>query len=269
MCPNYGCDDWAYRTYQVRPSNVKAPNAPLPLFFEFCYFHSSLRYMWTAGSKAPYDTLASLTSKMHSGIQTLDLTFQVRHRHRTKVQVEVTPNISPNKTGCHLILPNEPSAALDFPVCRALLNATDDVGYAATYGWLQTVLETPLPFDPPSQAAWDIDPIPITEQLSYPFCWFGPEAQLFDAPFRTEKRDVDWTCHSFLAYIPDALVSKKVCPVLGFEWGFKISDGQVSIKRLRLLDIGEAWEGQRGLWAERFPGWTFEGVDEGVSVQGV
>lgn len=33
---------------------------------------------------------------------------------------------------------------MDFPVCRAILNAPDDVGYAAVYGWVQTVLERPL-----------------------------------------------------------------------------------------------------------------------------
>ena len=205
---------------------------------------------------------------MNADTQTLDLAFQVPQRHRTNIRVEVTPNVNPRKTGCHLILPSEPAAAMDFPVCRAILKAPDDVGYAATYGWLQTVLETPLHSNPLSkEAAWDTDPIPITEQLNNPFCWFGPEAQLFDAPFRTEKRDMDWNCHSFLTYIPDAVVSKKVCPVLAFEWGFEISGGQVSIKRLRLLDIEEAWEGQRGLWEGRFPGWTFERVDEGVNVQ--
>ncbi|KAI7086528.1 hypothetical protein KC356_g4983 [Hortaea werneckii] len=206
---------------------------------------------------------------MYSETQTLDIAFQVPHRHRTNLRVEVTSNVDPYKTGCHLILPSEPSAASDFPVCKAILKAANDVGYAATYGWIQTVLERPLPANPNTlskEAAWYTDPIPITEQLNYPFCWFGPEAQLFDAPFRTERRDMDWTCHSFLTHIPDALVSKKVCPVLAFEWGFEISCGRVSIKRLRQLDIEEAWEGQRGLWEARFPGWIFERVNGDVSV---
>ncbi|KAI7205013.1 hypothetical protein KC343_g9852 [Hortaea werneckii] len=208
---------------------------------------------------------------MHSDTHTLNLAFQVPQRHRTNVRVEVTTNANPNKIGCHLILPSEPSAAMDFPVCRAILKAPDDVGYAATYGWVQTVLERPLPATDSDtltkEAEWYTDPIPITEQLNYPFCWFGPEAQLFDAPFRTERRNMEWTCHSFLTYIPDALVSKKVCPILAFEWGFEISGGRVSIKRLRLLDIQEAWERQRGLWEGRFTGWIFERVNGDVSVQ--
>lgn len=213
---------------------------------------------------------APLTSIMHPDTQILDLVFQVPHRHRTNVRVEVTINVNPEKTGCHLILPSEPLAAMNFPVCRAILKAPNDVGYAATYGWVQAVLERPLPANPNTlskEVAWYTDPIPITEQLNYPFCWFGPEAQLFDAPFRTERRDMDWTCHSFLTYLPDALVSKKVCPILAFEWGFEISGGRVSIKGLRLLDIQEAWERQRGLWEGKFPGWIFERVDEGISVQ--
>lgn len=211
-----------------------------------------------------------------STTQTLHLTFRVPGRHPTSLKVEVAPNASPEKTGFPLLFPNHsPDLARGFPTCKATLHAHTDVGYAAMYGWLQTVLEKPDTTSAEASAAeqeagprWQTDPLPLTQDLSFPFTWFGAEPQLFDAPSRPDRsQPLDWTCQSFLAYVPDAVVSRRVCPVVGFEWGFLVEDGEVRVKGLKGLDdVGEAWEGKRRLWEGKFPGWEFAGLDPGVRV---
>jgi hypothetical protein len=56
-------------------------------------------------------------------------------------------------------------------------------------------------------------------------------------------------------------MTREVHPILVFEWGFRIEGGEVEIRELKRVDVGEAWEVQRGLLEERFPGWRFRGVE--------
>lgn len=116
---------------------------------------------------------------------------------------------------------------------------------------------------------WEMDLIPISETLNFPLIYFGTEPRLFDAPFRLHREDMDWTAWSFLTYIPDCLMTKVVHPILGFEWGFRIEGGEVTIKALKMVDVQEAWEVQRDLMEKRFPGWTFGPVDREAVVSDV
>lgn len=164
--------------------------------------------------------------------------------------------------------PEQPmNAFLDFPVCNARVRSPDDDGYAAVYGWIQMVREAPLDFQSSqSSDLWELDPIPTTANIDTPFIWFGPEPQLFDAPFRANRTDMDWTCWSFLTYIEDALMSKSVRPILVFEWGFEIDCGNVCIKSLSLINVRDAWEQQREMLEKMFGSWSFGPVHEDVQV---
>jgi hypothetical protein len=150
-------------------------------------------------------------------------------------------------------------------MCNATVTASSDYGYAAMYGWIQMVRESPLN----STGLWEMDLIPISEALNSPLIYFGPEPRLFDAPFRINREDMDWTAWSFLTYLPDCLMTQKVHPILVFEWGFRIEGGEVTTKMLKMVDVREAWEGQRELMEERFPGWRFGAVDREVVVSDV
>jgi hypothetical protein len=150
-------------------------------------------------------------------------------------------------------------------MCNATVTASSDYGYAAMYGWVQLVRETSLA----STAPWEMDLIPISETLNSPLIYFGTEPKLFDAPFRIHREDIDWTAWSFLTYIPDCLMTKVVHPILVFEWGFRIEGGKVTVKTLKMVDVQEAWEVQRDLMEERFPGWSFGVVDREVVVNDV
>ncbi|KAK5125876.1 hypothetical protein LTR08_005123 [Meristemomyces frigidus] len=147
--------------------------------------------------------------------------------HEKKSRAKPRANISH-----HLFLfPNHPLSTFHgFPTCTAKIQASSDVGYAATYGWIQMVREAPTAAAA-AHAKWAMDPVPILADLNTPFAWFGSEAQLFDAPSRTERGELDWNCWSFLAYIEDSLLSRAVRPIRAFEWGFRIAEGgEVSIK---------------------------------------
>jgi len=62
-------------------------------------------------------------------------------------------------------------------------------------------------------------------------------------------------------------MTKEINPILGFEWGFRVEEGRVSIKVLRMVDVNEAWELQRDLLEGKFPGWRFGAVDGEVMVK--
>lgn len=101
---------------------------------------------------------------MSSRTQSINLTFTVPRRHPTELRVVVEPREDPEKTGYHLTFPQYPiSTFADFPNITAKIHALEDVGYAATYGWVQMVREAP--------GEWEFDPIPITADLNTPFVW--------------------------------------------------------------------------------------------------
>ena len=143
-----------------------------------------------------------------------------------------------------------------FPVCEASVKTHGDMqGYGSIYGWIQMV-RAGDPSD--STTPWEMDPIPILADLNTPFAWFGPEPKLFDAPTREGVDQLDWTCHSFLTYIEDSLVSKAVIPILGFQWGFELHGhgSKPKIKVLRELQL-DAWNGHLDLLENSFSGWSF------------
>ena len=201
--------------------------------------------------------------------QSLLCSFKVPSRHTTTVKVTVEQNKHPTKTGSSLLFPELPTDDFKgFPTCNAKVKSPEDRGYAAIYGWIQFVREAPLSSQPttiPSDL-WELDPVPITAHIDGPFIWFGLEPQLFDGPFRANRTDMDWTCWSFLTYIEDSLMSKSVCPILVFEWGFQIDRGNVTIKTLRLIGVQGAWEQQREMLEQKFGSWSFEPVDEHLEV---
>lgn len=205
-------------------------------------------------------------------MQSLSCSFKVPSRHTTTVRVIVEPNKHPAKAGSSLLFPKLSISTFEgFPVCNAKIEATEDRGYAAIYGWIQFVREAPLssPSTMMPSDLWEIDPLPITAHTDSPFIWFGPEPQLFDGPFRVNRTDMDWTCWSFLTYINDSVMTKSVRPIVVFEWGYRIDSGNVTIKTLKFIDVHKAWEQQRELLQQKFGSWSFESIDDDLTVNQV
>ena len=195
---------------------------------------------------------------MHSaatGFQSLSLDFSLPRSRAGSVTASVRTNRDPSNYGLQLLFPGHDMGTFKgFPVCEASVSTLGMQGYGSIYGWIQMVRAG----DPSdiSTTPWEMDPIPILAGLNTPFAWFGPEPKLFDAPTREGVERLDWTCHSFLTYIEDSLVSKAVIPVLGFQWGFELHGGEPKVKVLRELQL-DTWNGHLDLLENSFSGWNF------------
>ena len=195
---------------------------------------------------------------MHSaatGFQSLSLDFSLPRSRAGSVTASVRTNRDPSNYGLQLLFPGHDMGTFKgFPVCEASVSTLGMQGYGSIYGWIQMVRSG----EPSniSAAPWEMDPVPILSGLNTPFAWFGPEPKLFDAPMRIGVQELDWTCHSFLAYIEDGLMSKDLKPVLGFEWGFELHNGEPKLKMLRELQLS-AWNEQLDLLESSFMGWKF------------
>lgn len=188
-------------------------------------------------------------------VQSLNLEFSLPNSRAGSVTASVKADNDPSKYGLQLIFPDHDTKIFrDFPICEANVSTVGTQGYGSIYGWIQMVRSGELPTT--SAAPWEMDPIPILADLNTPFAWFGPEPKLFDAPMRIGVQELDWTCHSFLTYIEDGLMSKDVKPVLGFEWGFELRGGEPKLKLLRELQL-TAWNDQLGLLESSFTEWKF------------
>ena len=170
------------------------------------------------------------------------------------VRADITPNTDPVALGCDLLDTSLPSdAAQGFPVCRASV-VVDLDGYAACHGWVQLVRSSDSEGDP---SAFEIDPTSLYRGVSTPYAFFGLKPVLFDAPFRESRYDMTWQAHSFVAFTPDGVMSRRVLAAAGFSWGFSVNDGLMTIADpapLRATD----WDGHLAALRREFPGWRFE-----------
>lgn len=191
--------------------------------------------------------------------QLLDLNFHAPGREPCTVNVTVDICKDPKKYGNHLLFPETPiHKFFGFPVTNAKVHSPKSLGYGAYYGWIQVTRDI-AEIGKVSSAPWEMDPVPVHKDCNTPFVFFGPEPQLFDMPSRTADpvEDIDWEARSYLCYVDDALLTKNVRPVLAFQWGFWIVDGKAKVKKVREVDVKDAWEECRGFFGEEFPGWSF------------
>jgi hypothetical protein len=166
----------------------------------------------------------------------LDFTL---HGHEGSVDVSVEPNDDPEALGC-------PSHAGGFPVCTATVRYAGR-GYLAALGWIQVVRSTD------SGDRFQPDPVEALGQLPHPFCWFGFEPTLFDAPSRPKRAPMHWTAQSFLCTIADP---SEVRAILGFAWGFAIAGEAITLHAAKRLEPS-AWDAQLPLLHAEYPAWRF------------
>lgn len=200
--------------------------------------------------------MASALSSSENGDQTLNSAFSTPNRGDGSVTVKIHSDDNPAKYGFDLLFPTIPlSDFRGFPVCEAKVESNNS-GYASMYGWTQLVKDSNT-----DSKTWEFDDLPITKNLNWPFCWFGSHPTLFDGPFRKGISTIDWTCRSFLTYIDSTVLSKNINHVYGFEWGFQITDGIVSLKKLKELEPAD-WNDHVEYLSATFPGWTFSKVSD-------
>jgi hypothetical protein len=145
--------------------------------------------------------------------------------------------------------------ASGFPMCHAAVDYPAR-GYDAMLGWVQLVRSD----DNVSRGrAFEIDPLAFLGDVPHPFCWFGLSPQLFDAPSRAQRQDLDWMAHSFLC-VPDGIMDDglEVHALLGFAWGFRIRNEEVHLVPPTVLGPAD-WDQHVDVLAARYPSWRFVG----------
>jgi hypothetical protein len=93
-----------------------------------------------------------------------------------------------------------------------------------------------------------------------PYCWYGIEPTLFDAPSRPEAAPAEWVAHSFLATTPMIEViggnPRRVLPLLGFARGFEAPEGTIELRDMTRLDTPD-WDAHLPVLRASYPLWTF------------
>jgi len=127
-------------------------------------------------------------------------------------------------------------------------------GYRALFGWVQLVRSTD---NASGGSAFEIDPFELFNDSPAPYCFYGINPTLFDAPSRSDRHRLAWIAHSFLGVTPRDAGQKLVVPVLGFSWGFNIGDdANISLVPIQPL-VKNDWDSHGGYLQQRYPGWTF------------
>lgn len=143
--------------------------------------------------------------------------------------------------------------ATGFPYCHATVDYPAQ-GYDAVLGWVQLVRSD----DNHSEGRdFEIDPLDFLGDVPHPFCWIGLAPQLFDAPSRSPRRDLDWEAHSFLC-VPDGGADPgfEVHALVGFSWGFRVRDEQIELAGPAPLTPGD-WDAHVDALAAHYPSWRF------------
>lgn len=149
------------------------------------------------------------------------------------VDISIETNDDPERLGC-------PPSARGFPVCTADVEF-EGRGYEALIGWVQLVRSSD---NQSSGREFESDPFALFFDLPSPYCWYGTEPTLFDAPYRAHTEPLTWTAQSYLATTPlteaARTLTRPVIPLVGFAWGFTRDDQSViTVEAPSVLDASD------------------------------
>jgi hypothetical protein len=146
-----------------------------------------------------------------------------------------------------------------FPMCTATVTFPH-MGYRSMTGWVQLVRSTD---NASAGTEFETDPFALFGDAPSPYCWYGLNPTLFDAPSRSDRDDLEWEAHSFLATTPleevMELQPRRVVPLAGFSWGFRISDQAVYISPLQQLSL-DRWNRHSDVLRAKYRFWNFADV---------
>jgi hypothetical protein len=146
-----------------------------------------------------------------------------------------------------------------FPACTAWMRYPRR-GYHSMFGWVQLVRSS----DNGSHGEeFEVDPFMLSGDAHSPYCWYGTEPTLFDAPSRFDRSPLGWLAYSFLATTPiDEVMAgrpRRVVPLLGFAWGFDVhDDGSAKLRTIDSLTAND-WANVVPVLRAEYPAplWTF------------
>lgn len=162
-----------------------------------------------------------------------------------RVTVDCARNLNPELVGC-------PPETRDYPLCTATIEYPNR-GYDSLMGWIQLVRSND---NDSAGERFEIHPLAFLGDLPHPYCWLGLNPTLFDAPSRAPRIDMSWTAHSFLCVPDDVGNGLEARAMLGFAWGFRAKDEQITLETPKVLD-DSGWNEHIGELAKKYPLWHF------------
>jgi hypothetical protein len=164
------------------------------------------------------------------------------------IAASVELNTDPAALGCS-------SGARGLPACTATVEFPP-MGYRSMLGWVQLVRAEDI-----GAGNFEHDPFALFADAVTPYCWYGLNPTLFDAPSRGRRdADLQWEAHSFLATTPleevRDLGARRIIPLAAFRWGFEIDDGDVIVNGPDHLPL-EDWNAHIDTLRSAFPSWVF------------
>lgn len=187
-------------------------------------------------------------------IQHVRLPFELREQPGV-VEVIYGVNDEPIAWGHEILnVPNAVDRASGCPVVQAIVEHPAQ-GYAAYFGWIQI-----LDWGVPGQLQTIVDRPPQLCDSGMPWASWGTVPTFFDSP-STPEANFAFRATAFLAYTPDAAISRCAVPLCGFGWGFDVENGE---RRISPLDTDglRHWSSARAVLERDCPRWCFP--DPGV-----
>lgn len=167
-----------------------------------------------------------------------------------RIEVGVHPNQDPVASGHTFLAPGvDPVALQGFPIVTAAVHL-DVVGPAGVFGWVQLVTQR-LERGEIHRAIDAVD-------WMAPLCAFGYLPTFLDAPANPGDRDVTWSADTFLVQLPDVSRTRRLQPLGGFQWGYRLAGGRpAGLLPLRTADAA-GWRDLRVVLGREHPGWATE-----------
>jgi hypothetical protein len=183
-------------------------------------------------------------------VEAIELRFELRGTPGT-VRVRRGVNDDPRRWGYHVLdLPDLVERSRGFPVVEATVEHPAE-GYGAVMGWVQLVRYR----EPDDGEEVIVDVAPQLQGSGVPWMSFGVRPAYFDAPSTTSE-DAEFRADAFLAFSPDAVMTRVVAPLCGFSWGYDVCDGMPA--PVPLAPAGsERWAAMVPAFAAACPAWTF------------
>lgn len=167
------------------------------------------------------------------------------------IVVMVAENDDPERIGYGLIGGQAAvKAARGFPVCRAIIQYPAE-GWDAVFGWTQLVRSSD------ASKEFEMDQLPIYANVATPFAWYGVKPQMFDAPSRGTRYEIEWEAHCFLCAAVDAVLTPQIAAIAGFRWGFVATESDMAFTTPQALD-SVGWNQHLPFLRKSYPAWSFE-----------
>ena len=176
------------------------------------------------------------------------------------VSINYSTNTDPDGIGYdHMGTGFSPYSAIGFPKLTCRIDY-EGKGYHSYMGWMQTVRFNPgascdhMAVNPEPMFVYHI---PMMLDADTPFCVYGIDPALFEAP-ASNLEGIQWIANTYLSASKNLIVSREVCMILGIQWGYSISSGTIVHAEMKTLRLdGENFLNDLAILHRDYPTWRF------------